>query len=234
MTSIVNAVCRMVRGQYTGISMYRLWVPIVTLGAAIWMLTPLKPANAQDVCVLLDQVVAAAEDSPPFESARYLSAANAKCQVGDRRQHEKMGLRTGTSGSDASWLCIWDYETLEQPYSETNRVAEVYSDESNSEDTRHDQLAAQYDQLVEATSEIKGTILVRARKWVSSIQLCTHEGAIRGEWGQLRHNLRYSDGEWEAGQWFICQDSRPLCLELRAMPHSSQTSLGIFFAGQRN
>ena len=80
----------------------------------LFLTMPPQFVHAQDVCSLLDKVVAAGKDNPPFTSVRHLTAPNAtKCKIGG-----------------SWWKCTWVDRNIQQAYEEYRDAAEEKRDAS--------------------------------------------------------------------------------------------------------
>ena len=176
-------------------------------------------AQAQDVCALLNEVVVAGNEEPPFGSVMHLAAPNAECSVEPR-----------------SWSCSWDNPALAEAHEdavfeleyaeEDHEEAEEESDDAFDEymdsdigSARNDRLAAKHDRL-EAEEErlyaevkrledeidkLRNEIDSEARNLVSSVKQCLHERKIDGSWG------KFDGGEVEHSRGNVWRKWRNVC-----------------------
>ena len=124
---------------------------------------------AQDFCGLLDTVVAAAAEDPPFTSATHLAPPTAHtCQIFDENKYHR-------------WKCIWIDPNLVQAEEEfITSAVEAYKFKWEAE------LEA-YERKTKRLSE--KLLLPQAKTLVSGIRQCLHKKAIRGSWSQFSHSI---------------------------------------------
>lgn len=146
-----------------------------------------QPSHATDaICGFLDKVVASAREKPPFASVKYLNIPGAKCQVADYKRHLTMGIASPQLPrlERNHWACVWQDHQLRNVNQDWNfrgptrlrmlrEEFENYSERSSDyyeAKARYDKYRVERKKLLEARQRLRGILLSRVGKFVSSVQ----------------------------------------------------------------
>ena len=224
--------------------------PAITVSGVVisimFLLISPQAVHASEVCSILDAVVAANEDSPPFASVIHLSAPNAECSVDSRHRL----FDYSESQQRDSWACIW-HETaivdidaaLERAKDDYNRAFDEYIENSEYSDSSYSSAEAESDMKKRIRDNIKrerDSLYSRmnsdARNLVAALKQCFYEKKIRGTWGKFENYVRKMARSTvlHSGRWTVCQTApattstsgNRTCIEISAYPYVSQ-SMGI-------
>ena len=196
-------------------------------------------SHASEVCGILDTVVAASEDSPPFASVMHFSAPNAECSVETRHR-----LFNENSELLESWACTW-YDTeivevktaLKRAKKKHKKAFKRYLRSSSSSAEQESILTKGIrDSIKSERDRLYTEMHSDARNLVTALKRCFHKKKIRGTWGKFENYFRQmaKSTVLHSGRWTVCQtapETAPTtgnrsCIEISAYPHFEQ-SMGL-------
>ena len=160
---------------------------------------------------MLDQVVAAAEDDPPFTSVRHLTAPNATACKIDSSNSEYGEYR---------WECIWQDRNLSKfvnKKEELRKKSEKLLDDlllldpldpkGARVEREFNRVDAEFEQMRASMVPLKDALYSQAQTLVTGIKECFSKGAVRGSWEAFEDHVSYrKDGSLRGAHWSTCQD----------------------------